>query len=163
MLDLTDLFNWAFERHQNVLSWYIRPLFLIPFCIFAYRRSVLGMVVTLLALVTSMAWFPVPRHPDPQVISFLEAEKAFLLSPFTLKKAALLATVVVSMSVLALAFWHRSLKAGIGVLVLIALGKILWSVNEDAGGQAIVVPALLGLVVCIALLTVYMKRRYPHL
>lgn len=159
MLDLTDLLNWAFERHQNVLSWYIRPLFLIPFCIFAYRRSGLGIVVTLLALITSMAWFPVPRHVDPQVISFLEAEKAFLLSPLTLKKVALLTTVLVSMSILALAFWYRSLKVGIGVLVLIAFGKILWSVNEDTGGQAIVVPALLGLVVCVTLLTVYMKRR----
>lgn len=24
-------FEWIFERHQNILSWYIRPLFLIPF------------------------------------------------------------------------------------------------------------------------------------
>jgi ABC-type glycerol-3-phosphate transport system substrate-binding protein len=24
--------TWAWERHHNVLSWYIRPLFLLPFC-----------------------------------------------------------------------------------------------------------------------------------
>ena len=23
-------FNWAFERHHNILSWYIRLLFIIP-------------------------------------------------------------------------------------------------------------------------------------
>ena len=27
-------FNRVFERHHNQLSWYIRPLFLIPFCYF---------------------------------------------------------------------------------------------------------------------------------
>nr|WP_320022777.1 hypothetical protein [uncultured Draconibacterium sp.] len=32
-------FYWVFERHHNQLSWYIRPLFLIPFCYFAYKRS----------------------------------------------------------------------------------------------------------------------------
>ena len=30
---------WAWARHHNVLSWYVRPLFLLPFCYFAYRRS----------------------------------------------------------------------------------------------------------------------------
>lgn len=24
--------NWVFERHQNQMSWFIRPVFLIPFC-----------------------------------------------------------------------------------------------------------------------------------
>src|SRR5215217_3294099 len=30
---------WAWDRHHNVLSWYIRPLFLLPFCYFAYKRN----------------------------------------------------------------------------------------------------------------------------
>ena len=55
-----ELASWAWARHHNVLSWYVRPLFFLPFCFFAYRRSVLGIVVTLVALVTSMAWFPAP-------------------------------------------------------------------------------------------------------
>lgn len=163
MPEFTELFNWAFERHQNVLSWYIRPLFLIPFCIFAYRRSLPGIALTLVALLTSMAWFPVPARPNPQVISFLEAEKAFLLSPLTPKKAALLGLVLVSMTALALAFWHRSLKAGLGLLGLIALGKIMWSVSEDSGGQAIIFPAMLGLLICSVFLTLYIRhtRRKP--
>ena len=35
-------FHWAFARHHNPLSWYIRPLFLIPFCLAAYHRSHAG-------------------------------------------------------------------------------------------------------------------------
>jgi len=34
-------FNWAFERHHNTLSWYIRPLFIIPIVIFAFKKSFL--------------------------------------------------------------------------------------------------------------------------
>jgi hypothetical protein len=32
--------------------------FLLPFCYFAYRRSLWGIVLTLLTLATSMFWFP---------------------------------------------------------------------------------------------------------
>ena len=32
---------------------------------FAYRRSLLGLAATLVALATSMAWFPAPAAPDP--------------------------------------------------------------------------------------------------
>jgi len=49
---------WAWARHHNVLSWYVRPLFLLPFCYFAYRRSLWGIVLTVVALATSMFWFP---------------------------------------------------------------------------------------------------------
>ena len=37
---------WAWERHHNILSWYIRPLFLLPFCYFAYRRSLFTLGVS---------------------------------------------------------------------------------------------------------------------
>jgi len=39
---LADFVGWAWERHHNPLSWWIRPLFLIPFAFFAYRRSWVG-------------------------------------------------------------------------------------------------------------------------
>ena len=35
----TDEFvAWAWARHHNILSWYVRPLFILPFCFFAYMR-----------------------------------------------------------------------------------------------------------------------------
>ena len=43
----------------------------MPFCCFAYKRSVKGIVLTLLTLATSMFWFPEPKHPDPEVLEFL--------------------------------------------------------------------------------------------
>lgn len=40
-------FDWAYERHQNQLSWYLRPLFIISFCYFAYKRSWTGIMGTM--------------------------------------------------------------------------------------------------------------------
>lgn len=39
-----------------------RALFFLPFCFFAYRRSLWDIVLTILALVTSMFWFPAPKR-----------------------------------------------------------------------------------------------------
>jgi hypothetical protein len=71
-------FEWAFQRHQNQLSWYTRPLFLIPFCYFAYRRSLAGIMISLFALLTSMFWFPQPEVVSEQVKEFLNFEKQYL-------------------------------------------------------------------------------------
>lgn len=40
-------FDWIFLRHANQASWYIRPLFLIPLCLFAYKRSLGGIFITI--------------------------------------------------------------------------------------------------------------------
>ena len=67
---LADLASWAWARHHNVLSWYVRPLFFLPFCYFAYKRSLFGMVLTLVALATSMAWFPATdTEPAPPAVA----------------------------------------------------------------------------------------------
>ena len=34
-----NFIEWSFTRHQNILSWYIRPLFIIPIMIGALRKS----------------------------------------------------------------------------------------------------------------------------
>ena len=47
-------FDWVFERHHNQWSWYIRPLFLIPFCLFAYKRSWAGISITIFCLFHSI-------------------------------------------------------------------------------------------------------------
>ena len=49
----------ASQRAELVLQ----ALFLLPFCYFAYRRSVWGIVVTLLIFPTSLFWFPAPENP----------------------------------------------------------------------------------------------------
>src|SRR5918998_4083079 len=75
----TDEFvAWAWARHHNILSWYIRPLFILPFCYFAYRRSLWGIVVTQLMFPTSLFWFPAPENPSPRVEGYLAWEREFL-------------------------------------------------------------------------------------
>ena len=45
---------WAFTRHQNQLSWYIRPILILPIIYFSYRKSLLGISASIFALFTSM-------------------------------------------------------------------------------------------------------------
>ncbi len=83
-MELLEAFlSWTWARHHNILSWYIRPLFLLPFCYFAYRRSVKGMALSLLALATSMFWLPAPEQLDPEVLEFLAVQKDYLTSYWT--------------------------------------------------------------------------------
>jgi hypothetical protein len=76
---LEEFLSWAWARHHNPLSWYIRPLFLLPFCYFAYKRSTWGIVLTLFALATSMVWFPEPERPDPRALEFLARWRRIIL------------------------------------------------------------------------------------
>jgi hypothetical protein len=76
---LLDAFlSWAWARHHIILSWYTRPLFLLPFCYYAYRRSINGIVLTLLALASRMFWYPEPEHADPEALEFLAAEQEYV-------------------------------------------------------------------------------------
>ncbi len=149
MESLNNFVSWAWERHHNVLSWYIRPFFLLPFCYFAYRRSLAGILLTLVALSTSMFWFPAPEKPDPGVAGFLAAEKEYLTGGWTLAKVFLASLVPLSLTTLGLAFWKRSLACGLVVLNAIAWSKVAWSFSYGgaSGGLAVLTPALMGLVV----------------
>lgn len=154
-----SIFNWVFERHQNQLSWYIRPLFLIPFCIFAYKRSWFGLSGTIFLLVTSMFWFNKPEVVNEQVQTFLLMEKEYLTGGWNTAKILLSPIVPISLAALALAFWKRSLLLGISVLVFIAVAKILWSaVFGGASGMAVIAPAVVGLVICVALIFIGFRR-----
>jgi hypothetical protein len=157
---LNDFLAWAWDRHHNVLSWYIRPLFLLPFCYFAYRRSLLGISLTLFALATSMFWFPKPEQPDPKVLEFLEMEKAHLTGAWTLSKTLLTLLVPISLAALALAFWKRSMILGVVVMDALALGKVVWSFYYGgmAGGLVIVPPALASLVICNAVVLLVARK-----
>lgn len=105
---LSDFLAWAWARHHNVLSWYIRPLFIIPYIYFAYKRSWKGLVITVIALATSMFWFPAPETVDPMVEQFLQAERDYLLGTWGIGKVLLTLTLPAFFYFLALAFWKRS-------------------------------------------------------
>jgi hypothetical protein len=154
-----EFFAWAWERHHNILSWYIRPLFIIPFIYFAYKRSWIGMIVTLVALATSMFWFPAPEVVDPMVTQFLEVERVYLLGPWTAAKVFLWLMVPLFFVLLAMAFWKRSWWWGLAVINLAAIAKVAWSVVEGGeSGWAILPPAIIGLLVCDA--AVYFGIKY---
>ena len=151
---------WAWERHHNVLSWYIRPLFFLPFCYFAYKRSLFGMVLTLVALATSMSWFPAPETTSPAVVEMLAAEEEYLTANWTLWKILLALTVPVSFAALGLAFWKRSLVWGLAVINGAVLIKIGWTFmfSTEAGAMSHLPAAVLGLAVLNAVV-LYVVRR----
>jgi hypothetical protein len=158
-----ELAAWAWARHHNEWSWYLRPLFLIPYCWFAWRRSVAGLVATLVLLATSMAWFPAPAEPSARAVEILAAERDYLLGPWGPAKVAVALLVPVSFAALALAFWRRSVAWGAVVLNAMPLAKIAWTfaVFPHEGALYHLVPALAGLVVCNAALVwaVRIRRR----
>jgi len=154
-----SFFDWVFDRHHNQWSWYIRPIFLIPFCFFTYKHSWTGISITIFCLFTSMFWFNRPEVVDDSVKTFLQFEKDWLYGAWNYKKIMLIITVPVSFFVLGLAFWKRSLFIGLGVIVLMATGKIAWSIqNAGESGKSIIIPAMLGLLICSGLIFYGFKR-----
>ena len=155
-----ELVAWAWERHHNVLSWYIRPFFFLPFCFFAYRRSLFGMTLTLLALATSMAWFPAPETTSPAVIEMLAAEEAYFAAGWPLWKVLLALIVPISFAALGLAFWRRSLLWGLAVINGAILIKTGWTfvVSTEAGAMSHLPAAVLGLAVLNAVV-LYVRHR----
>ncbi len=152
-------FEWVFERHQSPWSWYIRPLFLIPFCYFAYRHSWAGISITIFGLLTSMFWFNRPSFVPDEVKAFLVFEKEWLYGTWTLKKILMAMTVPVSFTALGLSFWKRSLPMGLCVVILMATGKIIWSISSAGeSGKSVIVPALAGLGICVGLIYYGYKR-----
>jgi len=152
-------FNWVFDRHHNQLSWFIRPIFLIPFCFFAYRRSWAGISIVIFCLFTSMFWFEKPQTVDDRVKLFLQFEKDWLYGDWGIQKVLLISTVPISFIALGLSFWKRSLIMGLGVVVLMATGKILWGIfSAGESGKSIIIPALVGLSICGGLI-IYGYRR----
>ena len=157
----TDEFAaWAWARHHNELSWYIRVLFVLPFCYFAYKRSLWGIVLTVVALSTSMFWFPAPERVDPRAAEFLAVEREYLTSGWPLWKVMLALLVPISFAALAVAFWKRSLVWGLAVINAMVLVKIVWSFyfGDESGGLTLLPSALAGLAVCDAVI-LYVVRR----
>jgi hypothetical protein len=160
---LNDFLSWVWARHHNELSWYVRPLFLLPFCYFAYRRSVWGIVVTLLIFPTSLFWFPAPENPTPRVEGYLAWERQFLTEGSVVGRVALILLVIGFFVALAAAFWKRSWLWGLAVINTGTLLKVIWSVAfGGAAGWASLAPSLFTLAVtdaAILLAARWSKRR----
>jgi hypothetical protein len=155
---LNDFLSWVWARHHNELSWYVRPLFLLPFCYFAYRRSVLGIVVTLLIFPTSLFWFPAPENPTPRVEGYLAWERQFLTEGSVVSRVGLILLVIGFFVALAAAFWKRSWLWGLAVLNAGTLLKVIWSVAfGGAAGWASLAPSLFTLAVTDAAILLAMR------
>ncbi len=153
-------FYWAFERHHNILSWYIRPLFIIPMVLFAYKKNLTGIFVSIFALFTSMFWFPVPTTSSPQVLEFLAFEMDYLKGTWTTPKIVISLAVPLFFYILLMASWKRNWKWLLGVIIGSAILKFIWSIAfSGQAGMSILKPALLGLIVCIVGLSYFLKKR----
>ena len=117
------------------------------------------MMISIFALFTSMFWFPKPEIVSENVIAFLAFEKDYLYGEWDLMKKLLTLTIPISLCALGLAFWKRILIMGIGVVVLMAAGKMVWSIQYAGdSGKSILIPAILGLLICCALIYYGFKR-----
>jgi hypothetical protein len=147
---LTELVSWAWGRHHNILSWYIRPLFLLPFCFFAWRRSWVGTIATVVALMTSIAWFPAPGTPDPAVVDMLRIEQEYLLGEWTVGKVVIALLIPLVFVGIGAALWRRSLGWALVVINAAVLFKIAWTFYYDSTGDGALAhlpTALIGLAV----------------
>jgi hypothetical protein len=161
METFADFLNWAWARHHNPLSWYIRPPFILPFCYFAYMKSIRGMVLTVFAVTSSMLWFPAPATPDPTVATFLEVERQWIAGPLTLAQVLLTALIPVWFIALAAAFRRRMWVAAASVIVAGTTLKIAWSFYVGGASAWIVVPpvALGNAVVAAGLMYAYWRTK----
>lgn len=155
-----DFFEWAFARHHNVLSWYIRPLFIIPIVIGAYKKSFTIVFASIFALFTSMFWFPAPSSVDASVVEFLNFEKNYLTSGWSVDKVVVLIAVVSFFAGLIYATWHRNWKVLIVVIAGSAALKVAHSVLfSGESGLSIIKPAVLGVVICVGAVIVWVRQK----
>lgn len=161
MDEIRPFLEWAWERHHNPLSWYIRPLFILPYCVFAWRRSPAGILLTLAALLTSMFWFPKPEVVDPRVEAFLAMERDYLAGNWGIAKVAWSLAVPLFLVLLARAFWVRSWAMGFLVINIAAAGKVAWGFAYGAADAwSLLPPALAGAAACnVALAWAWRRTR----
>jgi hypothetical protein len=159
---LNDFFNWAWARHANPLSWYVRPLFILPFCYFAYKRTLWGVVLTIVAVTSSMFWFPAPATPDPRAASLLAVERQYLAEPLTFSRFVLTALIPVWFVTLAWAIRKRSWLGVAAVILSGTLLKVGWLFRVGGSNAWVIVPPVaLGTAVCASVL-LFAYRRTRH-
>ena len=152
-------FQWAFARHHNIGSWYMRPLFIVPMVYFALRKSYAGVALSIFCLFTSMFWFPIPEQTDPKVLSFLAYEMDYLKGTWDAKKILFSLSVPLFFYLLIASAWQRKWRLLLYTVVLAAFLKLLWSVESSGvSGWSVAKPALAGLVICVVFILITRRR-----
>jgi hypothetical protein len=133
---------------------------MLPFCYFAYRQSLFGIVLTLV-VATSMFWFPAPETTNPAIREMLVSEEEYLTANWTLWKVLIALLVPVSFVALGLAFWKRFLVWGLAVIYGAILFKLGWPFvfGTEAGAMAHLPAAVLGLAICDAVILYLIRRK----
>ena len=118
------------------------------------------MTLTLVALATSMFWFPAPEHSNPNTLEFLAIEREYLTGDWTMAKVVLALLVPISFAALGFVFWKRSIVYGLVLMNAVVLAKLAWSFyfGDTSGGLTLLPSALAGLAVCDAVI-LYVVRR----
>ena len=154
-----SFFEWTFARHHNILSWYVRPLFIVPMVYFALRKSYAGVSLSIFCLFTSMFWFPTPQQTDPKVLGFLAYEIDYLKGTWDTKKILFSLSVLLFFYLLIVSAWKRKWRLLLYTVVLAALLKLLWSVvSSGASGWSVAKPALVGLVICVVFILITRRK-----
>ena len=134
--------------------------FIYHFCYFAYHRSILGIILTVMLLPTSLFWFPAPTQPSPRVVEYLAWEREFVTGDNLVAKLVLLVLVIGFFVALAAAFWKRNWLYGLGVLNAATLLKVIWSVAfGGAIGWAALLPSLVTLAICNTIIVLAIRWR----
>lgn len=144
-----DMGAWVWGRHQNLFSWYSRPLFMIPAAYYAYRRKLWQVLGFMTLLATSLFWFDAPATVPPAVSEYLAWEKQlFFTNENKLPLVALVIGVIVFLLLFFYSFWQRNAWYGLALINVGTVLKIVVSVifGQDAG-MAAIAPSLSSLLV----------------
>ena len=140
----SDMGAWVWGRHQNLFSWYSRPLFIIPAAYYAYRHKPWHIIGFMSLLGTSLFWFPAPAQVPAAVTDYLEWEKQlFFVNENRLPLVAMSVAVVVFLFGFFYSLWKRNVLYG---LILINLGTLIKMVISlrfaQEAGTAAIAPSL---------------------
>jgi len=136
----SDIGVWVWDRHQNLFSWYSRPLFIIPAAYYAYRHKPWHVIGCMSLLGTSLFWFPAPAQVSAAVTDYLEWEKQlFFINENRLPLIAMSLAVVVFLFGFFYSLWKRNVLYGLILINIGTLMKIVVSLlfGQKAGTAAI--------------------------
>lgn len=138
----------------------VHPAIIYYSDVFAYKKSYTGIFASIFGVFTSMFWFPAPETSSPQVLEFLAFEMEYLQGAWDAPKILMSLLVPLFFVLLILSAWHRKWKWIVGVIIGAAVLKVLWSVLfSGEAGMSIIIPAMLGIILCVGALYYYFKRQ----